>query len=123
MEISELLFTSRKNGASDLHLSSGNPPILRVNGDILPLKLPVLTPDDARQLIYSVMTEQQRSDYERDMEIDFALSYSDDMRFRVNPFNTLSGPAAVMRTIPTKIFSIDELGAPEILKKLAELHK
>lgn len=123
MEITDLLFTSKKNNASDLHLSSGNPPILRVNGDIVPLKMPVLSPEDTRQLIYSIMTEQQRSDYERDLELDFALSLSDSMRFRVNAFNTLSGPAAVMRTIPTKIFSIDELGAPDILKKLAELHK
>ncbi|MEI7669455.1 MAG: PilT/PilU family type 4a pilus ATPase, partial [Pseudomonadota bacterium] len=123
MEITELLLTSQKNKASDLHLSVGNPPILRVNGDIMPLKMPVLSEDDCRNLIYSIMTEQQRSDYERDMEIDFALSYSDTMRFRVNAFNTLHGNAAVLRTIPTKIFTLEELEAPEILKKLSELHK
>ena len=123
MEITDLLFASQKNNASDLHLSIGNPPILRVNGDILPLKMPPLTHEEVRHMIYSIMTEQQRSDYERDLETDFALSYSDNMRFRVNAFNTLNGPAAVLRTIPTTIFSIEDLHAPEILKKLAELHK
>lgn len=123
MEITDLLFASQKNGASDLHLSVGNPPILRVHGDILPLKTNVLTADDVRQMIYSVMNEQQRSDYERDLEIDFAISFSDKMRFRVNAFTTLSGPAAVLRTIPTKILTLEELGAPEVLTKLTELHK
>ena len=123
MEITELLFASQKNHASDLHLSVNNPPILRVHGDMLPLKTPPLTSDETRGMLYSIMTEQQRSDYERDMEIDFALSYSETMRFRVNAFNTLNGPAAVLRTIPTKVVSLEDLGAPEILKKLCELHK
>lgn len=123
MEITDLLFASQKNGASDLHLSVGNPPILRVHGDILPLKANTLTADDVRQMIYSVMTEQQRSDYERDLETDFAISFSDKMRFRVNAFTTLSGPAAVLRTIPTKILTLEELNAPEVLTKLTELHK
>lgn len=123
MEITDLLFASQKNGASDLHLSVGNPPILRVHGDILPLKANPLTADDVRQMIYSVMTEQQRSDYERDLETDFAISFSDKMRFRVNAFTTLSGPAAVLRTIPTKILTLEELNAPEVLTRLTELHK
>lgn len=123
MEITDLLFASQKNGASDLHLSVGNPPILRVNGDMLPLKANPLTPDDVRQMVYSVMTEQQRSDYERDLELDFALSFSDKMRFRVNVFNTLGGPAAVLRTIPTKILTLEEIKAPDVLARLTELHK
>ncbi|HEU5048217.1 MAG TPA: type IV pilus twitching motility protein PilT [Rickettsiales bacterium] len=123
MEITDLLFASQKNNASDLHLSVGNPPILRVNGDMLPLKMPPMTQEEVRHIIYSIMTEQQRSDYERDLEVDFALSYSENMRFRINAFNTLAGPAAVLRTIPTRIYSIEELNAPEILKKMCELHK
>ncbi len=123
MEITDLLFASQKNGASDLHLSVGTPPILRVNGDILPLKADPLTADDVRGMVYSVMTEQQRSDYERDLETDFAISFSDKMRFRVNAFTTLSGPAAVLRTIPTKILTLEELNAPEVLTRLTELHK
>ncbi len=123
MEITDLLLASQKNSASDLHLSIGNPPILRVNGDMLPLQMPALTSEEVRHMIYSIMTEQQRSDYERDLETDFALSYSENMRFRVNAFNTLNGPAAVLRTIPTRIFSIEELGAPDILRRLTELRK
>ncbi len=123
MEITDLLLASQKNSASDLHLSIGNPPILRVNGDMLPLQVGVLTADDVRKILYSIMTEQQRSDYERDLEIDFSLSYSDHMRFRVNAFTNLSGPAAVLRTIPTKVFTLEDLKAPEIFTKLTELHK
>src|ERR1700733_927066 len=96
MEITDLLLASQKNNASDLHLSIGNPPLLRVNGDMLPLKMNVLGSDEVRQMLYSIMTEQQRTEYERDLEIDFALTFSDHMRFRVNAFNTLAGPAAVL---------------------------
>jgi twitching motility protein PilT len=123
MEINDLLIASRKNNASDLHLSVNNPPILRVNGDIIPLKMTPLTSDDVRQLLYSIMNEQQRADYERDFEIDFSLSFTDNMRFRVNAFNTLAGPAAVLRKIPTKVPTLDELGTPEVFKRLTELHK
>jgi twitching motility protein PilT len=123
MEITDLLLVSQKNGASDLHLSIGNPPLLRVNGDMLPLKMNVLTSDEVRQMIYSIMTEQQRTEYERDMEIDFALTFNEHMRFRVNAYNTLAGPAAVLRTIPTRILTLEELRTPDVLKKLTELHK
>jgi twitching motility protein PilT len=123
MDITELLLSTQKSKASDLHLSVANPPIMRINGDIMPLPLPPLTADEVRHTIYSIMTEQQRSDYERDLEIDFSLSYSDTMRFRVNAFTSTNGPAAVLRTIPTKIISLDELRAPAIFKNLADLHK
>lgn len=123
MEITDLLIYAQKNNASDLHLSTSNAPILRVNGDMIPMKANKLTVDDVKMMIYSIMTEQQRSDYERDLEIDFAISFGENMRFRVNAFNTINGPAAVLRTIPTKIFSLDDLGAPDILRNLTELHK
>jgi twitching motility protein PilT len=123
MEITDLLLASQKNNASDLHLSVGNAPILRVNGDMLPLKMNPLTSDEVRHMLYSIMTDQQRSDYERDLEVDFALSFSENMRFRVNAFNTLSGPASVLRTIPTRVLSLEDIHAPEVLKKLTDLHK
>ena len=123
MEITDLLMATHKNKASDLHLSTNNPPIMRVNGDMLPLDMPPLTGDQIKALIYSIMTEQQRSDYERDFEIDFSISFNADMRFRVNSFNTIYGAAAVFRTIPTKILTLEELSAPEVLKKLCHLHK
>src|SRR5690606_13558139 len=117
-----LLFT-KKNHASDLHLTANSPPLIRIHGDIVPMKLPALSGEDIKSLIYSIMTEQQRADYEKDFEIDFSLSFANSMRFRVNAFNTINGPAAVFRDIPTQIKSIDQLGAPEILKRLTRLHK
>lgn len=123
MDITELLTFTRKNKASDLHLASGSPPILRVNGDILPLKMSPLSADDVKQLIYSVMTEQQRAAYENDMELDFAISFGESLRFRVNAFNTINGPAAVLRNIPTQILTLEAIHAPEILKRLASLHR
>ncbi len=90
---------------------------------MVPLKVPPLTPDMIKSMLYSIMSEKQRSAYERDFELDFSISFGENMRFRVNAFNTLNGPAAVFRTIPTRILSLDELGTPDILKKLTQLHK
>lgn len=123
MEISELLNSTKRSGASDLHLSPGNPPLFRINGDIQQSQSEILDGDAIKQLLYSVMTEQQRTDYERDLELDFAISMGSDSRFRVNAFTTLYGSAAVFRTIPTKILSLDKLGAPEVIKRLCRLHK
>ncbi len=123
MEITDLLIATHKNNASDLHLSTRNPPIMRVHGDITPLNMPPLEATTIKTMLYSVMTEQQRSDYERELELDFSLSFNEEMRFRVNVYNTIHGPSAVFRTIPTKILSLDTLGAPEVLKRLCHLHK
>lgn len=123
MEITDLLIYTQKNKASDLHLSTGNPPVLRVHGDMLPYKVNPLGSDEIKQMLYSIMTEQQRSEYERDLELDFAISFGENLRFRVNAFNTLNGPAAVLRTIPTHVQSLEEIRAPEILRKLCDLHK
>ena len=123
MEITDLLVFTQKNKASDLHISTGNPPILRIHGEMMPYKAPGMTSDDVKRMLYSIMTEQQRSDYERDLEIDFAISFGEDMRFRVNAFNTMNGAAAVLRISPNRILSLEELAAPEVLKKLCHLHK
>jgi twitching motility protein PilT len=123
MEITDLLVATQKNKASDLHLATRNPPIMRVHGDMLPIDAPALDANQVKTLLYSIMTEQQRSDYERDLELDFSISFGDDMRFRVNVFNTIYGPAAVFRSIPTKILSLGELRAPDVLQRLCHLHK
>lgn len=123
MDITDLLILTKKNNASDLHLSVGNPPVLRLHGEISPHKGEIITTEAMKSMLYSIMSEQQRSDYERDFELDFAISFGDNMRFRVNAFNTLNGPAAVLRVIPTEIISLEDLNAPEILKKLTLLHK
>jgi twitching motility protein PilT len=123
MDITELLVFTKKNNASDLHISTGNPPILRIHGDMVPMKMEALQGDEIKTLLYSIMTEEQRTNYERDYEIDFAISLGRDMRYRVNAFTTLNGPAAAFRTIPTEILTLEQLGAPAILKDLAELPK
>jgi twitching motility protein PilT len=124
MDITDLLATSHQNRASDLHLSSSNPPVIRINGDMIPLRnVPPLDAETIKSMLYSVMTDQQRSEYESQLELDFSISFGVSSRFRVNVFNTMRGPAAVFRTIPTKILSLEDLGAPEIFKKLCNLHK
>ena len=123
MEITDLLVFTQKNKASDLHLSANSPPLLRLHGEMVAYKSDPLTASDINQMLHSIMTEPQRAEYERDLEIDFAISFGKDLRFRVNAFNTLNGAAAVLRAIPNKVLSLDELGAPEILKKLCGLHK
>ena len=115
MEITDLLVFTQKNKASDLHLSSGNPPILRINGDMVTYKGDALSGDDIKQMLYSIMTEQQRAEYERELDIDFAISFGKDLRFRVNAFNTLNGAAAVLRNIPNRVLSLEELNAPELV--------
>ena len=123
MEITDLLMATHKNKASDLHLSTRNPPIMRVHGDMLPLDMPPLDGYQIKKMVYSVMTEHQRADFERDLEIDFSITFNAEMRFRVNAFNTIYGTAAVFRTIPTKILTLETLGTPEVLKRLCHLHK
>jgi twitching motility protein PilT len=123
MQIIDLLNFARQNKASDLHLSSGNPPIVRIYGDILPMNLPPLSPDQVKTLLYSMMSDAQRTQYERELELDFAVSFGAEMRFRVNAFNTLVGPAVAMRDIPTRVLSLDELKAPDIFKRLTTLKK
>lgn len=123
MEITDLLVFTQRNNASDLHLSTDNPPYLRIYGEMTPYKAPPLTVDQVKHMLYSIMTEQQRAEYERDLEIDFAISFGENMRFRVNAFNTMNGPAAVLRCIPNEIQSLEKLNAPEVLKKLCMLPK
>lgn len=123
MEILELLTFAKKNRASDLHLSSGNPPIVRIHGDILPMNTPPMGADQVKQLVYSIMSDAQRTQYERDLELDFAVSFGSDMRFRVNVFNTINGPAAALRDIPTRVLSLEELQSPEVFKSFANIKK
>ena len=123
MEITELLAFTMQSKGSDLHLSSGNPPLLRISGDLKPLKSPPLSGDEVKAILYSIMTEEQRSDYEEERDLDFAIAFGESARFRVNAFNINRGPAAVFRTIPTVIPSLDELNAPDIFRQFAEFEK
>jgi twitching motility protein PilT len=123
MDINELLAFTKKNKASDLHLISNHPPTLRVHGEIIPLRVSALSSDEVLHMLYSIMTEKQRVEYEENLELDFAVHFGNEGRFRVNAFNTINGPAAVLRDIPTKIRTIEELRLPRILEKLSGLTK
>lgn len=119
MDISELLAFSVKNKASDLHLSSGLPPMIRVHGDVRRINLPPLEHKDVHGMIYDIMNDGQRKQYEEMLECDFSFAIPGLARFRVNAFNQERGAAAVMRTIPSKILSLEELNAPKIFAELA----
>lgn len=119
MDISELLAFSVKNNASDLHLSSGLPPMIRVHGDVRRINLPPLEHKDVHGLIYDIMNDSQRKHYEENLEVDFSFSIPGLARFRVNAFNQERGAAAVMRTIPSKILSLEQLNAPKSFAEFA----
>ncbi len=118
MDISEILKFSTEQGASDLHISSGEPPIIRVHGEIQKVDMPSLTKDDVHTMLYDILNDQQRNNFETNKEIDFALNLKGIARFRVNAFYQTNGEAFVLRTIPTKIKSLEELGLPGVLAEL-----
>ncbi|NOU51735.1 type IV pilus twitching motility protein PilT [Pseudoalteromonas sp. JBTF-M23] len=123
MDITELLAFSVQHQASDLHLSSGVSPMIRVDGDVRRVNIPALEAKDVNNLVYDIMNDNQRRDYEQNLEVDFSFEVPNLARFRVNAFNTNRGPAAVFRTIPSTVLSLDDLGAPDIFRKIAEYRK
>jgi len=123
LDLTQLLAFTMQNDASDLHLSAGSPPIIRVSGEMKRVKADALGSDDIRTMLYSVMTEEQRSEYEKNMELDFAIALGDKARFRVNGFTTRLGAAAVFRTIPTVVPTMEELDLPPVLRRFADLEK
>lgn len=121
MDITELLAFSAKQNASDLHLSAGLPPMIRVDGDIRRLNVPAMENSDVRRLIYDIMNDRQRRDYEEHLEADFSFEVPDVARFRVNAFNQARGAGAVFRTIPNDVLSMQTLGMGEVFERLAML--
>jgi twitching motility protein PilT len=119
MDISELLAFSVKNKASDLHLSSGLPPMIRVHGDVRRINLPPLEHSDVHGMIYDIMNDGQRKQYEEVLECDFSFAIPGLARFRVNAFNQDRGAAAVLRTIPSKVLTLEQLNTPKIFAELA----
>ncbi len=119
MDISELLAFAVKNKASDLHLSSGLPPMIRVNGDVRRINLPPMEHKDVHGMIYDIMNDAQRKHYEENLECDFSFAIPGLARFRVNAFIQNRGAAAVLRTIPTKILSLEELATPKIFAEIS----
>lgn len=123
MDITELLSFAQKNKSSDLHLVGGKEPMVRIDGGLRPIKTGDLSADTVKDMLYSVMTEEQRALYEAEKEIDFAVAFGTESRFRVNAYTTTTGPAAAFREIPTKIPSLEQLGAPEIFKQFCEFER
>jgi len=121
MDITELLAFSAKQGASDLHLSAGLPPMIRVDGDVRRINLPALDHKQVHALIYDIMNDKQRKDFEEFLETDFSFEVPGVARFRVNAFNQNRGSGAVFRTIPSKVLSMEDLGMGEIFKKISDV--
>ncbi|MCG2575493.1 type IV pilus twitching motility protein PilT [Dechloromonas sp. XY25] len=120
MDITELLAFSVKNKASDLHLSSGLPPMIRVHGDVRRINLPAMEHKDVHGMVYDIMNDGQRKVYEETLECDFSFEIPNLARFRVNAFNQQRGAGAVFRTIPSKVLTLEELNAPKIFKEISE---
>jgi len=120
MDIAELLAFSVKNNASDLHLSAGLPPMIRVDGDIRRINVPALDHKTVHGLIYDIMNDKQRKDFEEFLETDFSFEIPGLARFRVNVFNQNRGAGAVFRTIPSNILSLEDLGCPKIFEKISD---
>ncbi|MDS4012767.1 MAG: type IV pilus twitching motility protein PilT [Candidatus Accumulibacter sp.] len=120
MDITELLAFSVKNKASDLHLSSGLPPMIRVNGDVRRINLPAMEHKDVHSMVYDIMSDAQRKHYEDCLECDFSFEIPNLARFRVNAFVQNRGAGAVFRTIPSKVLTLEELNCPRIFKDIAE---
>lgn len=123
MEITELMAYALKHDASDIHLSANHPPILRIHGEMSALRVPEMTTEQVISMLHSIMTDKQRVDYEQHWELDFAVNFGNGQRYRVNAFNTMNGPAAVLRNVPNHIRTLEELGAPPAISRLTSLHK
>ena len=119
MDISELLSFSVQTKASDLHLSAGLPPMIRVHGEVRRINVPPMSHKDVHAMVYELMSDSLRKRYEQCLEIDFSFDLPGVARFRVNAFNQGRGAAAVLRTIPSTILSLEQLGAPPIFADLS----
>jgi twitching motility protein PilT len=120
VDISDLLAFSVKNKASDLHLSAGLPPMIRVHGDVRKINVPAMEHSEVHDMVYDIMNDGQRKVYEETLECDFSFEIPNLARFRVNAFNHNRGSGAVFRTIPSKILSLEQLNCPPIFKEIAE---
>ncbi|BCD98172.1 type IV pilus twitching motility protein PilT [Marinagarivorans cellulosilyticus] len=121
MDITELLAFSAKQGASDLHLSAGLPPMIRVDGDVRRINLPPMDHKSVHALIYEIMNDKQRKDFEEFLETDFSFEVPGVARFRVNAFNHNRGAGAVFRTIPSKVLTMEELGMGQVFRDICSV--
>ncbi len=120
MDIAELLAFGVKNGASDLHISAGLPPMIRVDGDIRRINLPPLDHKSVHALVYDIMNDKQRKDFDEFYETDFSFELPGVARFRVNAFTQNRGTGAAFRTIPSNVLTLEELGCPAVFKDISD---
>lgn len=120
MDITELLAFSAKQNASDLHLSAGLPPMIRVDGDVRRINLPAMSHKEVHALIYDIMNDRQQKDFEEFWETDFSFEVPGVARFRVNAFTQSRGSGAVFRTIPSKVLTMEDLGMGQVFKDIAD---
>ncbi|HBL24075.1 MAG: type IV pilus twitching motility protein PilT [Syntrophorhabdaceae bacterium] len=123
MDISELLRFALESGGSDLHISAGEPPVIRIHGEMTKVDLPALDKEDVHNMIYDILSDFQRKVFEEHLELDFSFGLGDLARFRVNVFKQHRGESAVFRTIPNKIPTFDQLSLPRVFKDIAGLEK
>ena len=123
LDLTEMLKFAIQSGASDLHISSGESPMLRIHGDIRRIDMEPLTEEDVHTMVYDILNDQQRKAFEEHQELDFSIPLGEYGRFRVNVFNQNRGKAAVLRTIPNTVMSFEELGLPKICKSIAKADK
>ena len=119
MDVAELLIRTKERGGSDLHLSAGSPPMVRLHGELTPIEGRLLSREEVHRMIYDVLHDEQRRVFEEHRDLDFAIELGEVARFRVNVFNQRNGEGAVFRVIPTKIRSFRELGLPDVVQTLA----
>ena len=120
VDVAQLLAFAVKNNASDLHLSAGVPPMIRVDGDMKRINMPALSHKEVHGMVYDIMNDKQRKAYEEFFETDFSFEIPKLARFRVNAFNQNRGAAAVFRTIPSEVWTLEDLAAPKIFKELID---
>src|SRR3569833_341046 len=123
MDIADLLVYTLENSASDLHITVNLPPSVRIHGEIEPINFPPMTREQTREIVYSIMNDRQRAKFEEFNDIDFSLDFGSKGRFRVNAFMGREGIGAVLRVIPNQNKSVDELGLPNVISKMAEFER
>ena len=121
--VQDILIQAQEKGASDVHLNIGIPPILRLNGKLTKTQFPILSANDVHEMIYTLISDEQKKDFEKNRQLDFSYEMKDVSRFRINIFRHRLGEAAAIRLIPTNILTISELGLPDVIATLAEKDK
>ncbi|HKK82978.1 MAG TPA: type IV pilus twitching motility protein PilT [Atribacterota bacterium] len=122
-KVQDILIQAKEKGASDVHLNIGIPPILRLNGKLTKTQFPILSANDVHEMIITLISDEQRKDFEKNRQPDFSYEMKDVSRFRINIFRHRLGEAAAIRLIPTNILTISELGLPDVIATLAEKDK